>query len=116
MCIRDRVESDDVIVNFSAIETFYPDKRPFFIENQTLFDVTGYNLRFINTRRIGGIPDKCSETAESHKGECSDSLIDTTDINYALRYTRREIRLMNLAFLVPLKTILFILMEEIFLL
>ena len=85
-----QVESDDVIVNFSAIETFYPDKRPFFIENQTLFDVTGYNLRFINTRRIGGIPDKCSETAESHKGECSDSLIDTTDINYALRYTRRD--------------------------
>ena len=85
-----QVESDDVIVNFSAIETFYPDNRPFFIENQTLFDVTGYNLRFINTRRIGGIPDKCSETAESHKGECSDSLIDTTDINYALRYTRRD--------------------------
>ena len=31
-----QVESDDLIVNFSAIETFYEDKRPFFTENQTL--------------------------------------------------------------------------------
>ncbi len=85
-----QVESDDVIVNFSAIETYYPDKRPFFTENQTLFDVTGWNLRFINTRRIGAIPDKCSDTDRSHLGECKDSLIDTTDINFALRYTQRD--------------------------
>jgi len=85
-----QVESDDVIVNFSAIETYYPDKRPFFTENQTLFDVTGWNLRFINTRRIGAIPDKCSDTNRSHLGECKDSLIDTTDINFALRYTQRD--------------------------
>ena len=85
-----QVESDDVIVNFSAIETYYPDKRPFFTENQTLFDVTGWNLRFINTRRIGAIPDKCSDTERSHLGECKDSLIDTTDINFALRYTQRD--------------------------
>ena len=85
-----QVESDDVIVNFSAIETYYPDKRPFFTENQTLFDVTGWNLRFINTRRIGAIPDKCSSTDRSHLGECKDSLIDTTDINFALRYTQRD--------------------------
>ena len=85
-----QVESDDVIVNFSAIETYYPDKRPFFTENQTLFDVTGWNLRFINTRRIGAIPDKCSNTNRSHLGECKDSLIDTTDINFALRYTQRD--------------------------
>ncbi len=85
-----QVESDDVIVNFSAIETYYPDKRPFFTENQTLFDVTGWNLRFINTRRIGAIPDKCSSADRSHLGECKDSLIDTTDINFALRYTQRD--------------------------
>ena len=83
-----QVESDDVIVNFSANETFYPDKRPFFTENQTLFDITGWDLRFINTRRIGGIPDKCSSTNESHKGECDDYIYDSTDINFALRYTK----------------------------
>ena len=83
-----QVESDDVIVNFSANETFYPDKRPFFTENQTLFDITGWDLRFINTRRIGGVPDKCSNIFESHKGQCEDYVYDSTDINFALRYTK----------------------------
>ena len=84
-----QVESDDVIVNFSANETFYPDKRPFFTENQTLFEITGWDLRFINTRRIGGIPDKCSSTNESHKGQCDDYIYDSTDINFALRYSKK---------------------------
>ena len=83
-----QVESDDVIINFSANETFYPDKRPFFTENQSLFDITGWDLRFINTRRIGGAPDKCSESNEAHLGECDSSISDTSDINYALRYTK----------------------------
>tara|TARA_B100000900_G_scaffold409077_1_gene424363 strand:- start:1970 stop:4291 length:2322 start_codon:yes stop_codon:yes gene_type:complete len=85
-----QVESDDLIVNFSAIETFYKDKRPFFTENQTLFEITGWNLYFINTRRIGGIPDKCSPVNETLKGECSNSLIDSSDIDLALRYTQKS--------------------------
>ena len=84
-----QVESDDVIVNFSANETFYPDKRPFFTENQSLFEITGQDLRFINTRRIGAIPDKCSNTDKSHLGQCSDYRNDSTDINAALRYTKK---------------------------
>ena len=84
-----QVESDDVIVNFSANETFYPDKRPFFTENQSLFEITGQDLRFINTRRIGAIPDKCSNTNKSHLGQCSDYRNDSTDINAALRYTKK---------------------------
>ena len=85
-----QVESDDLIVNFSAIETFYKDKRPFFTENQTLFEITGWNLYFINTRRIGAIPDKCSPTNETLKGECNNSLIDSSDIDLALRYTHKS--------------------------
>ena len=84
------MESDDLIVNFSAIETFYKDKRPFFTENQTLFEITGWNLYFINTRRIGAIPDKCSPTNETLKGECNNSLIDSSDIDLALRYTQKS--------------------------
>jgi len=84
-----QVESDDVIVNFSANETFYPDKRPFFTENQSLFEVIGQDLRFINTRRIGAIPDKCSNTNESHQGQCKDYRYDSTDINAAVRYTKK---------------------------
>tara|TARA_B100000003_G_scaffold75711_1_gene67722 strand:+ start:2448 stop:4769 length:2322 start_codon:yes stop_codon:yes gene_type:complete len=85
-----QVESDDLVVNFSAIETFYKDKRPFFTENQTLFDITGWNLYFINTRRIGGMPDKCSPNNETLKGQCSNSLIDSSDIDLALRYTQKS--------------------------
>ena len=85
-----QVESDDLIVNFSAIETYYEDKRPFFTENQTLFEITGWNLYFINTRRIGGIPDKCSPTNETLKGQCQDSLVDSSDIDLALRYSQKS--------------------------
>ncbi|MCO7227477.1 DUF5916 domain-containing protein [Pleionea sp. CnH1-48] len=53
-----QVESDELIVNFSTIETLRTDKRPFFTENQSLFDIRGpENLRLFNTRRIGGLSD-----------------------------------------------------------
>lgn len=54
-----QVESDDLVVNFSAVESFFGDKRPFFTENQGLFDVpfgTG-SSRLLYTRRIGGPAD-----------------------------------------------------------
>lgn len=54
-----QVESDDLVVNFSAVESFFGDKRPFFTENQGLFDVPfgGGNGRLLYTRRIGGAAD-----------------------------------------------------------
>lgn len=52
------IESDGLVVNFSATETFFNERRPFFTENQTLFNVNGtYGLRMIHTRRIGASPD-----------------------------------------------------------
>jgi hypothetical protein len=53
-----QVESDDIVVNFSAFETFFEERRPFFTENQALFDsrVPGGD-RLIHTRRIGAAPD-----------------------------------------------------------
>jgi hypothetical protein len=54
-----QVESDDLVVNFGAVETFFGDKRPFFTENQGLFDF-GFgagNGRLLYTRRIGGPTD-----------------------------------------------------------
>lgn len=49
-----QVESDELIVNYSAVETLRTDKRPFFTVNQSLFDVQGPNsLKLVNTRRIG---------------------------------------------------------------
>ncbi|MFY2762954.1 DUF5916 domain-containing protein [Arenimonas sp. MALMAid1274] len=54
-----QVESDDLVVNFGAVETFFGDKRPFFTENQGLFDVPfgAGNSRLLYTRRIGGEAD-----------------------------------------------------------
>jgi hypothetical protein len=57
------VESDNVDVNLTANETFFPEKRLFFQEGQEIFDVSGTEeqfgeagLRIVNTRRIGGRP------------------------------------------------------------
>jgi hypothetical protein len=56
-----QVESDQLVVNFSAVETFFSDKRPFFTENQGFFDVPfgslNNNNRLIYTRRVGGSAD-----------------------------------------------------------
>ena len=56
-----QVESDQLVVNFGAVETFFGDKRPFFTENQSFFDVpfgshNGSN-RLIYTRRVGAPAD-----------------------------------------------------------
>ena len=50
-----QVESDELVVNFSAVESFFSEKRPFFNENQNIFDVAGpESLRVVHTPRIGG--------------------------------------------------------------
>jgi len=53
-----QAESDELIANFSAVETLYSDKRAFFTENQSLFDIgNGGEFELINTRRMGGNSD-----------------------------------------------------------
>ena len=54
-----QVESDDLVVNFSATETFISDKRPFFTENQGLFEFTTPSdySQLLYTRRVGGPAD-----------------------------------------------------------
>ena len=62
-----QVESDDLVVNFSAVPTFFSDKRPFFTENQSFFDVpfgsNNNNDRLLYTRRVGGPADDGSGAA-----------------------------------------------------
>ncbi|HUP92843.1 MAG TPA: DUF5916 domain-containing protein [Solimonas sp.] len=65
-----QVESDDLVVNFSATETFFSDKRPFFTENFGLFQTDN---RVLNTRRVGARPDRGTE--------------GTSEILGALKYT-----------------------------
>lgn len=56
-----QVESDELVVDFSAIETLRTDKRPFFTENQGIFDLrTPANGMLVYTRRVGGAADDSS--------------------------------------------------------
>jgi hypothetical protein len=54
-----QVESDDLVVNFDATETFFSDKRPFFTENQGIFDFSTPSdfSQVLYTRRVGGPAD-----------------------------------------------------------
>jgi hypothetical protein len=61
-----QVESDELVVNFSAIEAFFSEKRPFFRENHDLFDLRGpESLRLVHTPRIGGKLDSGSRDSAS---------------------------------------------------
>ena len=62
-----QVEVDPAVVNLSDVETFYPEKRPFFIEGSSIFEfgqggATNYwsfnwgNPQFFYSRRIGRSP------------------------------------------------------------
>ncbi len=59
-----QVESDQLVVNFDAIETFYTDKRPFFTENQAYFQVNNPGGQMFYTRRVGGPSDDGSGAAD----------------------------------------------------
>jgi hypothetical protein len=54
-----QVESDNLVVNFSANETFFSDKRPFFTENQGIFEFGTPSdfSQLLYTRRVGGPAD-----------------------------------------------------------
>lgn len=61
-----QVESDDLVVNFSPQETFFTDKRPFFTENQGIFDFSllDDDSQLVYTRRVGGASDDGSGPAD----------------------------------------------------
>jgi hypothetical protein len=85
-----QAESDDVVINFSAQETFYSEKRAFFTENQSLFNISNYErYSVINTRRIGSAPGyNCS--SEENESNCNESKKNYSDIDFALRLTQKK--------------------------
>jgi hypothetical protein len=96
------VESDNVVVNLSSFETFFPEKRPFFLEGQDIFITSprargGRNSRgppttLINTRRIGSapksidIPDFDLPTLEANRPTELIGAMKITGQNGKLRY------------------------------
>jgi len=60
-----QVEVDPAVVNLGTFETFFPEKRPFFVEGAGYFGLGGFSCYFcsnasslsmLNTRRIGRAP------------------------------------------------------------
>ncbi len=51
-----QVESDPSVMNLTAFETFYQEKRPFFLEGLTIFDYKFDNQSLFYSRRIGHSP------------------------------------------------------------
>ncbi len=51
-----QVESDPSVMNLSAFETFYEEKRPFFLEGKTIFNYDFDDLSLFYSRRIGHTP------------------------------------------------------------
>ena len=77
-----QVEVDPAVVNLSAFETFFPERRPFFVEGASIFDFgsmrtfnssNGYN--FTHTRRIGRTPQRDLSDLDA---EFIDSPLETT--------------------------------------
>lgn len=52
-----QVEADRIVLNLSTYETFYPEKRPFFLEGFQIFSPPQVgSLIYLHTRRIGAPP------------------------------------------------------------
>ena len=76
-----QVENDTIVVNFSANETFLPEKRPFFVENKDIFEVPGAP-RLVYTRRIGASQDDpdIANDREIIASEATPDIINATKV------------------------------------
>lgn len=51
-----QVESDPSVLNLTAFETFYEEKRPFFLEGKTIFEYDFDDINLFYSRRLGHAP------------------------------------------------------------
>lgn len=53
-----QVEADPAVINLTAFETFFPEQRPFFVEDARVFDfsLSGHRNSLFYSRRIGRAP------------------------------------------------------------
>jgi len=68
-----QVEVDPAVLNLSAVETFFPEKRPFFLEGAGIFEFGSLPVsaqygfsRFVHWRRIGRTPQLSPDAAFSN--------------------------------------------------
>jgi hypothetical protein len=60
-----QVESDPSVMNLTAFETFYEEKRPFFLEGVTIFNYESDDNTLFYSRRIGHAPSLSPEPNEN---------------------------------------------------
>ncbi len=79
-----QVESDELVVNLGAFETFFPEKRSFFLEDRDIFNTRKYSL--VHTRRIGASPD----SPDAPDGQTVDGLGGASEIIAAMKLTGQQ--------------------------
>ena len=85
-----------LLLIFLRKKLFIQKKRAFFNENQSLFNVKHYDrYSVINTRRIGAAPAYDCDNSDNPSA-CEDSKKNYSDIDFAVRYTHRKLRMQNL--------------------
>jgi hypothetical protein len=90
-----QVEVDPAVINLSAFETIYPERRPFFVDDARIFDfknISGNNLFY--SRRIGGPPHRSNIS-----GATFVNAADETSILGAAKLTGRTVRGLSLGVL-----------------
>ena len=60
-----QVEADPSVMNLTAYETFYEEKRPFFVEGKNIFDYSIDNIDLFYSRRIGHAPSHVINPTDS---------------------------------------------------
>ena len=58
-----QVESDPSVMNLTAFETFYEEKRPFFLEGKSILSFAYDDVNLFYTRRIGHLSDYTPQAA-----------------------------------------------------
>ncbi|MDZ7372232.1 MAG: carbohydrate binding family 9 domain-containing protein [candidate division KSB1 bacterium] len=53
-----QVEADPAVLNLTVFETYFEEKRPFFLEGKTIFDFELENNQLFYSRRIGHAPSR----------------------------------------------------------
>ena len=79
-----QIEADDLVVNFSSLETFFPEARPFFTATSDVLTVRGPDFRLFHTRRIGGSPDYDCDSlpSQSEIDRCDDASVPLARVDF----------------------------------
>jgi uncharacterized protein DUF5916/cellulose/xylan binding protein with CBM9 domain len=81
-----QVDLDPAVINLTAFETFYPEKRPFFVSGSGAFDYGGFNCYFCSnasslslfySRRIGRTPQLAGNIINAATTQYYDSPTNT---------------------------------------